>query len=197
MVNTIITGILIITFFLLCHITQGFKKIISLFTNLILKFLNLFGIKINRKEKHLKVSKEFKETYKDIKIVKLSKKNIKQKHSIDIIGLSVLFIALILFIVNAVTGYAISNWIHSWMSKIPLLNSILTRESMNTYYTAVLFSIMSFSISRIINRWKETKQQRIEAKNAKIKKLAIDLMDSKELVDQAKKKDENKRKELE
>lgn len=197
MINTIITTILIITFFLLGHITQGFKKIISLFTNLILKFLNLFGIKINRKEKHLKVSKEFKETYKDIKIVKLSKKNIKQKHSIDIIGLSVLFIALILFIVNAVTGYAISNWIHSWMSKIPLLNSILTQESMNTYYTAVLFSIMSFSISRIINRWKETKQQRIEAKNAKIKKLAIDLMDSKELVDQAKKKDENKRKELE
>lgn len=197
MVNTIITGILIITFFLLGHITQGFKKIISLFTDLFLKFLNLFGIKINRKEKHLKVSKEFKEIYKDIKIVKLSKKNIKQKHSIDIIGLSVLFIALILFIVNAVTGYAISNWIHSWMSKIPLLNSILTRESMNTYYTAVLFSIMSFSISRIINRWKETKQQRIEAKNAKIKKLAIDLMDSKELVDQAKKKDENKRKELE
>ena len=83
------------------------------------------------------------------------------------------------------------------MSKIPLLNSILTPESMNTYYTAVLFSIMSFSISRIINRWKETKQQKIEAKNAKIKKLAIDLMDSKELVDQAKKKDENKRKELE
>ena len=41
--------------------------------------------------------------------MKLSKKNIKQKHSIDIIGLSVLFIALILFIVNAVTGYAISN----------------------------------------------------------------------------------------
>ena len=197
MINTIITGILIITLFLLGHITQGFKKIISLFTDLFLKFLNLFGIKINRKEKHLKVSKEFKETYKDIKIVKLSKKNIKQKHSIDIIGLSVLFIALILFIVNAVTGYAISNWIHSWMSKIPLLNSILTRESMNTYYTAVLFSIMSFSISRIINRWKETKQQRIEAKNAKIKKLAIDLMDSKELVDQAKKKDENKRKELE
>lgn len=197
MINTIITTILIITFFLLGHITQGFKKIISLFTNLILKFLNLFGIKINRKEKHLKVSKEFKETYKDIKIVKLSKKNIKQKHSIDIIGLSVLFIALILFIVNAVTGYAISNWFYSWMIKIPLLNNILTRESMNTYYTAVLFSIMSFSISRIINRWKETKQQRIEAKNAKIKKLAIDLMDSKELVDQAKKKDENKRKELE
>lgn len=197
MINTIITTILIITFFLLGHITQGFKKIISLFTDLFLKFLNLFGIKINRKEKHLKVSKEFKETYKDIKIVKLSKKNIKQKHSIDIIGLSVLFIALILFIVNAITDYAISDWIHSWMSKIPLLNSILTPESMNTYYTAVLFSIMSFSISRIINRWKETKQQRIEAKNAKIKKLAIDLMDSKELVDQAKKKDENKRKELE
>ena len=201
MVNTIITGILIITLFLLGHITQGFKKIISLFTDLILKFLNLFGIKINRKEKHLKVSKEFKETYKDIKIVKLSKKNIKQKHSIDFIGLIVLFVALILFIVNldSITGagYVISDWFYSWMIKIPFLNNILTPESMNTYYTAVLFSIMSFSISRIVIRWKETKQQRIEAKNAKIKKLAIELMDSKELVDQAKKKDENKRKELE
>lgn len=66
----------------------------------------------------------------------------------------------------------------------------------NTFFTAMLFSIISFSISRILNRWKETKQQRIERKNAKIKKKAIELMDSKDLVDAAKKKDIEKEKEL-
>lgn len=196
MVNTIVTILLIILFFFLGHITQAFKKIISLFTNLCLKILNIFGIKITKKERKQKLSEDFKNAYKDIKTVKISRKNIKQKHSIDIIGLSVLFIALILFIINAVTGYAISDWIHSWMSKIPLLNSTLTPESMNTYYTAVLFSIMSFSISRLISRWKETKQQRLEAKNEKLKKKAVELMSSKELVEQAKKKDESKYNEL-
>ena len=67
---------------------------------------------------------------------------------------------------------------------------------MNTFYTAFLFSIISFSISRLISRWKETKQQRLEAKNEKLKKKAVELMSSKELVEQAKKKDESKYNEL-
>lgn len=111
MVNTIIAIFSIVFFFFLGYFTPAFKKIISLLTSLGLKFLNLFGIKIRKKERHLKMSDEFKQTYKDIKIVKLSKKNIKQKHSIDFIGLTVLLIAIILFIVNLgnVTGNAISN----------------------------------------------------------------------------------------
>ena len=60
---------------------------------------------------------------------------------------------------------------------------------MNTLYTATLFSVLSFSASKLLQRWKETKQQRIENREAKIKKEAIELMDSKELVDEAKKKD--------
>lgn len=196
MIQAILTVILVVLLFILGHFTQAIKKLLGFITKWILKFLSFFGLKISTKEKSVEVSEEFKNTYKDIKIVKLSKKNIKQKHSIDIIGLSVLFIALILFIVNAVTGYAISNWIHSWMSKIPLLNSILTRESMNTYYTAVLFSIMSFSISRIINRWKETKQQRKENREALLKLRATKLMSSKELIEKAQEKDEQKYKEL-
>ena len=68
---------------------------------------------------------------------------------------------------------------------------------MNTMYTAVMFSIISFSFSKLMFRWRETKQQRIESKQAKIKMEALGYMSSKELLDNAKKKDEEKRKELE
>lgn len=60
---------------------------------------------------------------------------------------------------------------------------------MNTLYTATLFSVLSFSASKILQRWKETKQTRIEHKESKIKEQALLLMDSKELIEQAKKKD--------
>ena len=195
MVNTIVTILLIILFFFLGHITQAFKKIISLFTNLCLKILNIFGIKIVKKERKQKLSDDFKNAYKDIKTVKISRKNIKQKHSIDFLGLTVLIIATILVIVNlaSVSGNAISDWIFSWIKDIKIIK---TPEDMNTFYTAFLFSIISFSISKIINRWKETKQQRLEAKNEKLKKKAVELMSSKELVEQAKKKDESKYNEL-
>lgn len=195
MVNTIVTILLIILFFFLGHITQAFKKIISLFTNLCLKILNIFGIKITKKERKQKLSEDFKNAYKDIKTVKISRKNIKQKHSIDFLGLTVLIIATILVIVNlaSVSGNAISDWIFSWIEDIKIIK---TPEDMNTFYTAFLFSIISFSISKIINRWKETKQQRLEAKNEKLKKKAVELMSSKELVEQAKKKDESKYNEL-
>ena len=83
MVNFIVSSLLILLFFLLGHITQAFKKLIGLITKFCLKFLNLFGIKIKKREKHLKQSEDFKQTYKEIRIVKLSKKNIKQKSSID------------------------------------------------------------------------------------------------------------------
>lgn len=195
MVNTIVTILLIMLFFFLGHITQAFKKIISLLTNLCLKILNIFGIKITRKERKQKLSEDFKNAYKDIKTVKISRKNIKQKHSIDFLSLTVLIIATILVIVNlaSVTGNAISNWIFSWVKDIKIIR---TAADMNTFYTAFLFSIISFSISKIINRWRETKQQRLEAKNEKLKKKAIELMSSKELVEQAKKKDESKYNEL-
>ena len=195
MVNTIVTILLIILFFFLGHITQAFKKIISLFTNLCLKILNIFGIKIVKKERKQKLSDDFKNAYKDIKTVKISRKNIKQKHSIDFLSLTVLIIATILVIVNlaSVSGNVISDWIFSWIKDIKIIK---TPEDMNTFYTAFLFSIISFSISKIINRWKETKQQRLEAKNEKLKKKAVELMSSKELVEQAKKKDESKYNEL-
>ena len=199
MINTLVTILCVIVFFLFGQITQAFKKLLGLLTKIFLKILSVFGIKIETKEKHLRQSQEFRETYKDIKVVKLSKKNIRQKSSMDYVGLSMLLIAIILFIINldSVSGNVISNWLYSWLSNVPVLKLMFaSKETTNTFYTATLFSVISFSISRLVYRWKETKQQRIEAKQAKIKLQAIELMDSKELVEAAKKKDEEKEKEL-
>ena len=190
-VNIIVSSILVALFFILGNGTQAIKKILSVFTNICLKILSIFGIKINRKEKQVKVSEEFKKSYGDIRIVKLSKKNIKQKSSIDWFYLIVFLIAVVLVVVNLkwVTGNAISNWIYSWLH-------VMDEVSINTFYTAILFSIISFSLSKLFQRWKETKQQRVEHKQALIKLKAMQLMSSKELLDEAKKKDNEKYKEL-
>lgn len=190
-VNIIVSSILIALFFMLGNGTQAIKKILTVLTNICLKILSVFGIKINRKEKQVKVSEEFKKSYGDIRIVKLSKKNIKQKSSIDWFYLIVFLIAVVLIVVNLkwVTGNAISNWIYSWLQ-------IMDEVSINTFYTAILFSIVSFSLSKLLQRWKETKQQRVERKQALMKLKAVKLMSSKELLDEAKKKDEKKYKEL-
>lgn len=67
---------------------------------------------------------------------------------------------------------------------------------MNTFYTATLFSVLSFSATKVLARWKETKQQRIENKQALLKLRATKLMTSKELLDEINKKNEEKYKEL-
>lgn len=190
-VNIIVSSILVALFFILGNGTQAIKKILTVLTNICLKILSIFGVKINRKEKQVKVSEEFKKSYGDIRIVKLSKKNIKQKSSIDWFYLIVFLIAVVLIVVNLkwVTGNAISNWIYSWLH-------IMDEVSINTFYTAILFSIISFSLSKLFQRWKETKQQRVERKQALMKLKAVKLMSSKELLDEAKKKDEKKYKEL-
>lgn len=195
MVNLIIGILLAITFFFFGQITQALKKLVSLFTGLLCKFLNLIGIKIKKREPQVKVSEEFKKTYKGIKKVKLSRKNIKQSSSIDWVSLSILGVALILFFFNlgSITGNAISNWLFKLIEKTGFVKTAI---DMNTLYTATIFSVMSFAAGKILNRWKETKQQRIEARQSKIKIEALSYMTSKELVEEAKKKDEEKYKEL-
>ena len=195
MVNLIVGILLAITFFFFGQITQALKKLVSLFTGLLCKFLNLIGIKIKKREPQVKVSEEFKKTYKGIKKVKLSRKNIKQSSSIDWVSLSILGVALILFFFNlgSITGNAISNWLFKLIEKTGFVKTAI---DMNTLYTATIFSVMSFAAGKILNRWKETKQQRIEARQSKIKIEALSHMTSKELVEEAKKKDEEKYKEL-
>lgn len=195
MITIILTLILILLFIFSGQIVQALKKLIKLITSLTLKILSFFGIKISKKEKTLKLSKEFKKTYKDIKVVKLSKKNLKSVSSIHWIYFTLFTICLILVILNLgiVTGNAISNWIFDKIiSKTILIKFTKTAVDMNTLYTATMFSILSFSATKILQRWKETKQQRKENKEALLKRKALQLMDSKELLDEAKRKDKEK-----
>ena len=195
MIAAISTLILVILFFTFGHITQGIKKLLGLITKWSLKFLSFFGVKLSNREKSVEVSAEFKELYKDIKVVKLSKKNIKQKSSIDWVYFSVFIISalLVFFNLDSVTGNAISNWLFTLISKLGFIKSA---TDMNTFYTATLFSVISFSATKVLARWKETKQQRIEHKQALLKLRATRLMSSKELLEVAKEKDEQKYKEL-
>lgn len=195
MINIIVTSLLIVLFFLFGHITQAFKRLYGLLTKIFLKIASFFGIKIVAKEHSVRVSDEFKKTYKGIKKVKLSKKNIKQKSSINWVCFGILIVSILLIFLNlgVISGNAVSNWICLIINKIGIK---MTKVDTNVFYTAILFSVISFSLSGLLARWKETKQQRIENQQAKIKQKALALMDSKDLLDEAKKKDNDKYKEM-
>lgn len=195
MITIILTLILALLFIFSGQIIQALKKLTKLITSLILKVLSFFGIKISKKEKKVKVSKEFKNIYKDIKMVKLSKKNIKNKSSIHWVYLSVFLICALLVFLNlgVISGNAISNWIfNNIVAKTFLVKFTKTAIDMNTLYTATMFSVLSFSATKIWQRWKETKAIRKENKEALLKRKALQLMDSKELLDEAKRKDKEK-----
>lgn len=83
MIKIIVSALLVILFLFTGKIIQGFKKLINLIISNLMKLLSFFGIKIAKKEKNIKISEEFKNTYKEIKVVKLSKKNLKEQSSID------------------------------------------------------------------------------------------------------------------
>lgn len=195
MIQAILTVILVVLFFILGHFTQAIKKLLGFITKWILKFLSFFGLKISAREKSVEVSEELKNTYKDIKIVKLSKKNIKQKSSIDYVNLVLFLITGLLVVLNlgSVSGNAISNWIYELVDGFGFIKSA---TDMNTLYTATLFSVISFSLTKLVGRWKETKQQRKENREALLKLRATKLMSSKELIEKAQEKDEQKYKEL-
>lgn len=196
MVKIIISALLVILFLFTGKIIQGFKKLINLIISNLMKLLSFFGIKIAKKEKNIKISEEFKNTYKEIKVVKLSKKNLKEQSSIDWVWFGILVVTglLVLFNMKFIFGTnVISDWIFSIIKN---LKFVKTAQDMNTLYTATLFSVLSFSASKILQRWKETKQQRIEARQSKIKRQALEMMTSKELVDEARKKDIQAYKEL-
>ena len=194
MISMITTVLLATLFFLSGYIIQALKKIVGLFVKLTLTILSFFGVKFKR-EKSLKMSDDFKNTYKEIKVVKQSNKNLKEKSSIDWLNLGLFCASLLLIITNlaVVSGNAISNWLFSLIQNIKIVKSA---TDMNTLFTATLFSALSFSATKLLQRWKETKQQRVERKELKLKIKALELMDTKELLEQAKKKDEKRRKEL-
>lgn len=196
MITAITTLILAAVFFFSGYIIQAIKRILVIAIKLGLRLISFFGVKIKTKEKSLIMSEDFRLTYKEIKTVKLSNKNLKEKSSIDWINLG-LFIGVGLLIIanlQVVSGNAISNWLFSLIQGLKIVKSAI---DMNTLYTATLFSALSFAATKVFQRWKETKPQRLDKKNAKLKEKAVQMMSTKELLDSARKKDEAAKKKIE
>jgi hypothetical protein len=57
---------------------------------------------------------------------------------------------------------------------------------MDVTFTALLFSVMSFAISKLVSQWKETKKYRDAKREIKFKKEVANTLTSKELLDMAK-----------
>ena len=194
MLNLAITLICALFFLLSGSLIQCLKRILYIIIALFLKFLSLLGIKINKFEGRVKISKEFKQAFPDIRIVKKSKQNLKTKPSINILFLILLIISLSLIIINLniVSGNIVSKWIYSIYIADTQLVSLLfisSQKDMDIVFTAVVFSILSFSSSKLLSQWKETAKFRQAKKEMKLKQKAINLMTSKELLDAARDKD--------
>lgn len=195
MIAVIITSVLIILYILLGYIPQAFKKIISLITKGILNILQIFGLKLKNQEKELFCSDSFKKAYSEIKIVKWSNKNLKREISIDWLSIVAIIISVILVIVNLemVSHNIVSNWFNYILSKIGINLDI---TDINTFYTAFLFSVISFSLGRLWNRWKAGAEVRKQNKQLKLKQKVLKLMSTKELADAIKSKEDEKYKEI-
>ena len=197
MLNVAVTLICALFFLASGSLIQGIKRLFQIFITLILKILSLLGIEIKKREGRIKISKEFKNTFKDIKIVRRSKQNNKIKPSINIIALSIFIISLALIIINldVVSGNIVSKWLYTLKIediKIASLFLIGSQKDMDIVFTAAIFSMVSFSSSKLLSQWKETSKSRQAKKEMRLKKSAINLMTSKELLDAAKNKDREK-----
>ena len=156
-----------------------------------LKFFNFFGIQIKSRESKIKTSKDFKNTFKEIKIVRKSKQNIKLKPSINLLALIIFIISLsfIIFDLDIISNGAITNWLYN----NTFLNKLSpSQQHFDMTFVAVMFSVMSFSISKLWNQWKETKNIRKTKKQIKLRKKVIEFTSSKELLDAAIIKDAEK-----
>lgn len=187
MTSICVTFLLILLFFLSGRIFEAIKRLLALFLDIGLKILNLFGIHINRKETRLRTSHEFKATFKDIKIVKRSRQNNKIKPSVNLIALIILILSIGSVIYNVTSGGVISNFLFKYN---PFPSLITDQVNMNTTFTALMFSIISFSISKLISQWKETVQFRKTKREMKLRGRVLEKMSSKDLLDAAKQKDE-------
>lgn len=133
--------------------------------------------------------------------MKRSKQNQKAKSSINFISLLLIILSLSLIIVNldSISGNIISKWLFNLEINntriVPYL-FIKTQKDMDITFTAIMFSVLSFSASKLVSQWKDTAQFRKAKKEMKMKKSAISLMSSKELLDAAKIKDAQKYEEL-
>ena len=187
MVDIIIGVAIAVALFLIGSINESWKKLTKIITTLFCKLFGLSEAQL-KKEKTLKTSDNFRKYYGDIKKVKKSKENLKLIKSINVVSSIISLIILTLIIINlgSVSGNAISNWLYTWLYWIPLIEGPV---EMNTFFTAIMFSILSFSLSKVWSTWVSTKPLRKERKLQKAKKYVFRNTSSKDLVEEAKKKD--------
>ena len=122
MVSAVVTFGMIFLLLASGRIYEGIKKLITLIVDILLKIANFCGLSISKTERRIPTSKEFKKTFKDIKVVKKSKENNKIKPSINLFALILLIISVTLIICNLeiVSGNAISIWLFE-INPVPML----------------------------------------------------------------------------
>lgn len=193
MISILTTMLLIIVLFFTGRVFESIKRLLVLILNILLKILNLFGCKLSLSEPSVRTSKVFNKTFQDIKTVKKSKYNNKTIPSINALSLIVFLLSVTSIVINFTCASVISVWL---FNKGFLRFIINTQENMDTTFVATMFSIVSFSLAKLVSQWKDTKKYRKARKQMKLKKKVISNMSSKELLDAAKEKDFDKTAEL-
>ena len=188
MVSAVVTFGMVFLLLTSGRIYEGIKKLIQLIVDSVLKIANACGLKISKKERKIHVSRQFKTIFKDIKKVKKSKENNKLKPSINLFALILLLISGSLIIINLeqVSGNAISKFLFE-CNIFPTL--IQTQRNLDMTFTAILFSCLTFSLSKLLSQWKETSKYRKAKKEMREKEAALKNLTAKELLDAAKAKD--------
>lgn len=186
MVSILTTLALIIVLFFTGKIFESVKRFVVLLLDIFFKILNLLGCQINLMEPKVRVSKEFKNTFGDIRIVKKSKHNNKIIPSVNKFALIILVVSIFLVVSN----FMHNGWISEFLYNNGFLNFMIkSQENMETTFVALMFSVISFSLAKIISQWKETKKYRIAKKEMCTKNKVLSTMTSKQLLDAAKEKD--------
>lgn len=106
-----------------------------------------------------------------------------------------LSLSLIIINLDSISGNVISKWIFNLEinnTRVAPYLFIKTQKDMDITFTAIMFSILSFSASKLLTQWKETSEIRKAKKDIKLKEKVLNSITSKELLDAAKNKDEEK-----
>ena len=120
-----------------------------------------------------------------------SKENKSIKPSVNKLALIslILSVAAVIYNLDVVSANALSVWV---FEHNPLPKFILTQESMDVTLTAIMFSMITFSISKLVSQWRETAKFRQTRREIRRQENVISKMSAKELLDAAKLKDEEK-----
>lgn len=148
MVNIFLTLCMVFIFLISGNLIEAVKRFLMLVTDIILRILSFFGLKISNRDFFIKMPKNFKRMHGDIKEVKKSKENLKLKSSINITALCTAIICACLILGNLIWKNCIVDliWQWNWMHLI-----LKNKNALEITFTAVMFSSLSFAISKLIS----------------------------------------------